>query len=102
MRAYQIESYTGPGGLRLVERPEPKPGFGQVLIRIHATSLNYRDLIVVNGQYGHSQRPHLIPVSDGAGEVVEVGVVSPVSKLVTVSWEFFCRRGSVARLRLRR
>jgi NADPH:quinone reductase-like Zn-dependent oxidoreductase len=57
----------------LVERPEPKPGFGQVFIRIHATSLNYRDLIVVNGQYGHSQRPHLIPVSDGAGEVVEVG-----------------------------
>lgn len=41
--------------------------------RIHATSLNYRALIVVNGQYGHSQCPHLIPVSDGAGEVVVVG-----------------------------
>lgn len=73
MRTYQIESYSGPDGLRLVERPEPKPGFGQVLVRIYATSLNYRDLIVVNGQYNQSPRPQLIPMSDGAGEVVEIG-----------------------------
>lgn len=56
-----------------MERPDLKPGFGQVLIRIYATSLNYRDLIVINGQYGRPQRPNLIPMSDGAGEVVEVG-----------------------------
>jgi len=73
MRAYQIESYRGPGSLRLVELPEPKAGFRQVLVRVYATSLNYRDLIVVNGQYNQSPRPKLIPMSDGAGEVVGIG-----------------------------
>ena len=57
MRAYQIESYRGLGGLRLVELPEPKAGFRQVLVRVYATSLNYRDLIVVNGQYNHYHVP---------------------------------------------
>ena len=73
MRAYQIESFTGPGSLRRLDLPEPKPSAAQVLVRIHATSLNYRDWLVVNGQYGHRARPHVIPLSDGAGEVVEAG-----------------------------
>lgn len=73
MRAYQIESFTGPDSLRRIDLPEPKPSAGQVLVRIHATSLNYRDWLVVNGQYGTRVRPHVIPLSDGAGEVVEVG-----------------------------
>lgn len=56
-----------------IDLPEPKPGADQILVRIHATSLNYRDWLVVNGQYGNRLRPHVIPLSDGAGEVVEVG-----------------------------
>lgn len=54
--------------------PVPKPGRNQVLVRVHATSLNYRDLLIVTGRY---PAPGLleqgIPLSDGAGEVVALG-----------------------------
>ncbi|HET7059264.1 MAG TPA: NAD(P)-dependent alcohol dehydrogenase [Nitrospiraceae bacterium] len=73
MKVYQIHSYSGPDGLTLVERPEPIPAAGQILIRVRAASLNYRDLMVVRGEYGGSQRTNLIPLSDGAGEVIGVG-----------------------------
>ena len=73
MKAYQVESFSGPQNLKQVVLPDPTPGAGQVLVRIHATSLNYRDWLVVNGQYGHRPRPHIIPLSDGTGEVVDVG-----------------------------
>jgi NADPH:quinone reductase-like Zn-dependent oxidoreductase len=72
MNAYEIQTATGIEGLRPVERSRPTPGFGDVLIRVHATSLNYRDLVVVQGGYGKLQLP-LVPLSDGAGEVVELG-----------------------------
>jgi len=73
MKTYEIQSDAGIDSLTLVERPEPKPGWGQVLIRVRATSLNYRDLIVVQGGYGNKEKLPLIPMSDGAGEVVAVG-----------------------------
>lgn len=73
MNAYRIQSYSGVDGLARVELPDPKPAAGQVLVRIHAASLNYRDLLVVQGRYGGRRRPHLIPLSDGAGEVIGVG-----------------------------
>lgn len=73
MRVYALESGFGLERLQLQERPEPAPGPGQVLIRVRAVSLNYRDLLVVQGRYD----PHLplprIPCSDGAGEVLAVG-----------------------------
>ncbi len=72
MKTYEINSTTGIEALTLVERPDPTPGCGQVLIRVRATSLNYRDLLVVQGAYG-SQKLPLIPMSDGAGEVVALG-----------------------------
>ncbi len=72
MKAYLIQNKAGIDALTLVERPEPQPGFGQVLIRVRATSLNYRDLIVVQGNYA-GQKASIIPMSDGAGEVVAVG-----------------------------
>ena len=73
MRAYELRG-NGVETLALVERPRPHPGLGQVLVRIRATSLNYRDLMVASGTYtrGGAQRP-LVPLSDGAGEVIEVG-----------------------------
>ncbi len=60
--------------LKIIERPEPRPGPGEVLVRLRAASLNYRDLIAINGGYGSQQkRGDLIPLSDGAGEIVEIG-----------------------------
>lgn len=73
MKAYEVQNTNGVDALALVERSEPKPSFGQVLVRVRATSLNYRDLLVVQGLYGSKQKLPLIPLSDGAGEVVAVG-----------------------------
>ncbi len=73
MKAYEIQSNAGVDALTLVDRPEPQPAAGQVLIKVKATSLNYRDLLVAEGAYGAGQKYPLIPMSDGAGEVVAVG-----------------------------
>lgn len=71
MKAYEIQEPFGIDALTLVERPEPQPGPGQVLVRIRAVSLNYRDLLVVKGVWRPTS-PR-IPASDGVGEVVAVG-----------------------------
>jgi NADPH:quinone reductase-like Zn-dependent oxidoreductase len=73
MKAYEIKHEGGTGRLNLVERPKPEPGPGQVLIRVRAVSLNYRDLLNVTGRMGAGSKPGLIPLSDGAGEIAEVG-----------------------------
>jgi NADPH:quinone reductase-like Zn-dependent oxidoreductase len=74
MRAYELRG-DGVETLTLVERERPRPGAGQVLVRMRAASLNYRDLLVAGGTYlrgGAPKRP-LVPLSDGAGEVIEAG-----------------------------
>ena len=72
MKAYHLIAQTGPDALRIVELPDPMPARGQVLVRVRATSLNYRDLMVADGRYGKANLP-LIPLSDGAGEIAAVG-----------------------------
>ncbi len=74
MRVFQIEGDWGFDNLRLTERPEPKAGPGQVLVAMKMASLNFRDLIVPERGYGRAtgELP-LIPISDGVGEVVDVG-----------------------------
>ncbi len=57
----------------LAERPAPTPGPGEVLVRIRAASLNYRDLMIARNLYGGPPREELIALSDGAGEIVAVG-----------------------------
>ena len=52
----------------------PEPGAGQVLVKVRATSLNYRDYLVVTGRYNPKMPLPRVPLSDGAGEVVAVGV----------------------------
>ncbi len=75
MKAYVItKGSTSVEGLQRVERPEPPPGPQEVLIRVRATSLNYRDHLVMTGAYfGKAIERDLVPLSDGAGEVVSVG-----------------------------
>ncbi|MFP5285789.1 MAG: zinc-dependent alcohol dehydrogenase family protein [Thermoanaerobaculia bacterium] len=73
MRAVEIRGGFGLDNLALVERPDPSPGPGQVVVRMRAASLNYRDLLTVQGKYNPRQSLPLVPCSDGAGEVVEVG-----------------------------
>jgi NADPH:quinone reductase-like Zn-dependent oxidoreductase len=72
MRVWQVPSF-GIDSLELVERPTPAPGPGEVLVKIHAVSLNYRDLMMVKGAYNPKLRLPRIPCSDGAGEVAAVG-----------------------------
>jgi NADPH:quinone reductase-like Zn-dependent oxidoreductase len=74
MRVFQIEEQWDMDHLRLATRPDPRPGPGQVLLRMRAASLNYRDLVVPLRGYGSfTGTLPLIPVSDGVGEIVEVG-----------------------------
>ncbi|MGY3494357.1 zinc-dependent alcohol dehydrogenase family protein [Bradyrhizobium sp. USDA 4502] len=73
MKCYELQ---GPGGiddLALVERAVPQPGHGEVLVRLTAATLNYRDLLTINGRYGARQRFPLVPASDGAGLVAAIG-----------------------------
>jgi NADPH:quinone reductase-like Zn-dependent oxidoreductase len=73
MLTYRIESFTGPDGLVMLEEDVPQPGQGQVLVRIRATSLNYRDLVILEGSYPLPGGEGRVPLSDAAGEVVAVG-----------------------------
>lgn len=73
MRCYVVDG-SGPTSLRMVQRPAlPSPGPGNVLVDVHAVSLNYRDLMVADGRYGGPQNPPIVACSDMAGVVAAVG-----------------------------
>ena len=73
MRAYQILPSANIDGLTLVDYPDRELAPGEVRIRVHAVSLNYRDLMVASGNYLVTVDDPIIPCSDGAGEVLAVG-----------------------------
>ena len=92
MKKYQLlKGSTDMSSLKLIECDEPKPTAGQVLIRVHATSLNFRDHAIVTGQYfGGVLQRNTVPLSDGAGEVVAVGAdVSRIKEGDRVAGNFF-------------
>lgn len=72
MKAYEINE-LGIENLELVEREKPTPKEREVLVKFYAASLNYRDLLMVKGGYNPKLKTPLVPLSDGAGEVVEIG-----------------------------
>lgn len=72
MRAIELQRFGG-SGLSLVERPVPRPGPGEILVRVLAGSLNYRDVEIAHGRYGMPVTLPIVPLSDGVGEVVALG-----------------------------
>lgn len=73
MKSWQITEFTGPSGLRSVELPDPEPGLGEVLVKMRAVSLNYRDLGATRRERPGNLPPPFTVCSDGAGEIVGVG-----------------------------
>jgi NADPH:quinone reductase-like Zn-dependent oxidoreductase len=75
MRALQVTEPWGLDQLKVVELPDPTPGPGEVLVRMRAVSLNYRDYLMVGGIYarGASTGGTVTPFSDGCGVVEAVG-----------------------------
>lgn len=75
MKAYELRPEEGFAALQLTDRSEPSAGSAlsphDVLVRVRAVSLNYRDLLVARGSKKRARR--IVPASDGAGEVVAVG-----------------------------
>src|SRR6476661_6052027 len=93
MRAYQLpKGGAGIDALTKVERPNPAPGHRQVLVKVAACSLNFRDLGIVRGTYRMPSKENVIPLSDGAGEVIEIGAaVTRVKVGDKVAGNFFAR-----------
>ncbi len=73
MRAYRLDDFTGLDDLRMRDEDDPRPQRGELLVRVRAVSLNFRDIAMVRDRYPVPHKKGLIPVSDAAGEVVEVG-----------------------------
>ncbi len=72
MKSFEIQQF-GIENLALVERETPRPGAYEVLVRMTAASLNYRDYMVVKGVYNPKMKLPMVPLSDGAGVVEEIG-----------------------------
>lgn len=73
MQTYRFDHLDSIDGLTAHDEDAPTPRANEVLVRVRASSLNYRDLAIVNGSYPMSIEPGLVPLSDGAGEVAAVG-----------------------------
>jgi NADPH:quinone reductase-like Zn-dependent oxidoreductase len=73
MQSYLVDSPHGIDAVKRVELPDPVAKPGEVLVRIRANSLNFRDLGITQGGYLRNDKRPVIPLSDGAGEVVDVG-----------------------------
>ena len=72
MRAFELPTF-GIDRLRLIEQERAEPGPGQVLVRFRAASINYRDFMIAEGRFAPPEDLPIIPLSDGAGEVVATG-----------------------------
>jgi NADPH:quinone reductase-like Zn-dependent oxidoreductase len=73
MLGYRLHAFGSLDALQLEALPDARPGPGEVLVRVRAAALNFRDLLVARGHYSRNLPLPLIPLSDGAGDVAEVG-----------------------------
>jgi len=73
MRAYQFGDDFSMDSLRLVERADPIAGERDIVLRMRAVALNYRDMAIMRGEYHARVSLPLVPLSDGVGEVIQVG-----------------------------
>lgn len=91
MKRWLITQIGAEHKLDLQDVPSPSPGPGEVLVRMHAWSLNYRDLMILRGEYGAPKHMPLVPLSDGAGEVVACGAgvttLKPGSRVMTTLFQ---------------
>lgn len=91
MKAIVIDGAYGIDRLALVERPVPEPRRGEVVVRIRAASLNYRDIEIVEGRYHAAFDLPMVPLSDGVGDVVAVGEdvtrVAVGDRVATTFWQ---------------
>jgi NADPH:quinone reductase-like Zn-dependent oxidoreductase len=93
MRALNVQAPWGLDEIKLVDAPVPAPGDGEVLVRMRAVSLNYRDLLMVNGMYGRAPVTSgaITPFSDGCAIVEAVGAgvtrVQPGDRVATMFFQ---------------
>ncbi|RYF76525.1 MAG: NAD(P)-dependent alcohol dehydrogenase [Comamonadaceae bacterium] len=73
MHTYRLQELGSLAGLRRLDENMPRPGNGEALVRVRARSLNFRDLLILQQRYAFPARPGVVPLSDGAGEVVALG-----------------------------
>ncbi|GIC88940.1 zinc-dependent alcohol dehydrogenase family protein [Aspergillus udagawae] len=73
MKAVRLTTVGEETRLEMRDEPLPNPGRHEVLVRVHAASLNFRDHAVLNHPYGAAMKKDVIPLSDGAGEVISTG-----------------------------
>jgi len=72
MKAYELAEF-GISHMRQITMDDPTPGPGQVLVKLNAASINYRDFMICAGQFGSPDDLPVVPLSDGSGEVVAIG-----------------------------
>ena len=73
MEAYRIDRFGSVDGIVSRSSVDPRPGLKEVLMRVRASSLNYRDLMVLKGGGRGPTKIGVVPLSDGAGEVAAIG-----------------------------
>ena len=73
MTAVVLDSYSGVEALRVEQRPVPKPGKDEVLVKVAASPINPSDLATLDGEYGFNNPPPIVPGGEGSGTVDAVG-----------------------------
>ena len=73
MKAWETGPRGGTQSLRMVERDDPVAGPGELLVRVTAAGLNYRDLMLLRGHYGTDLPETRIPLTDGVGVIEALG-----------------------------